>query len=318
VPVLGFLYTLLFLSFVNSWLPRYTIPVRPFSFVLAAAVLSWFVPSALASLRAVRLPWLGGVRVSNLAASTEPNAGHRRRLVIASVLVALALAPITYFTLERQRPKPMTPETEVRLIESTANQEADCSDPSQSLLERGLCLINTGKQAEAVRVYEQAIQADPLNAILHNNLCVAHNGLEEWLSGIEACENAVAIAPDYRLAKNNLKWATSQWAKAVQRLQERESTVARTQDARAYRNLGLSYVKMHAFEESLRLWTEALRLEPTNAANQNNVGLALIHLGRYDEAIRRLEESIALDPESKLAKHNLRWAIDKRAKAVAR
>jgi hypothetical protein len=40
IPALGFVYFLGVLSFLH-WLPRYTIPVRPISYVLAAATLSW-------------------------------------------------------------------------------------------------------------------------------------------------------------------------------------------------------------------------------------------------------------------------------------
>jgi hypothetical protein len=46
VPVLGFVYFVALLSIF--WMPRYSIPARPFSFVLAAAFLSWLVPMRLA------------------------------------------------------------------------------------------------------------------------------------------------------------------------------------------------------------------------------------------------------------------------------
>ncbi len=43
IPVLGFVYFLVVLSLL-SWLPRYTIPARPFSYILASASLSWLLP----------------------------------------------------------------------------------------------------------------------------------------------------------------------------------------------------------------------------------------------------------------------------------
>lgn len=45
VPVLGFVYSLAVLSLL-SWLPRYTIPARAFSYILASASLSWLLVHA--------------------------------------------------------------------------------------------------------------------------------------------------------------------------------------------------------------------------------------------------------------------------------
>ena len=43
LPALMFIYLLSVLYFL-SWLPRYTIPVRPFSYILAAAAVAWLMP----------------------------------------------------------------------------------------------------------------------------------------------------------------------------------------------------------------------------------------------------------------------------------
>jgi hypothetical protein len=37
-----------------------------------------------------------------------------------------------------------------------------------------------------------------------------------WKEGIAACEKALAISPDYTLARNNLKWAKNEMAKKAQ------------------------------------------------------------------------------------------------------
>ena len=43
LPALMFVYLLSVLYFL-AWLPRYTIPVRPFSYILASVALAWLVP----------------------------------------------------------------------------------------------------------------------------------------------------------------------------------------------------------------------------------------------------------------------------------
>ncbi len=38
-------------------------------------------------------------------------------------------------------------------------------------------------------------------------MCAANNQLERWDSAILACEKALELAPDNRLARANLQWA---------------------------------------------------------------------------------------------------------------
>jgi tetratricopeptide (TPR) repeat protein len=56
-------------------------------------------------------------------------------------------------------------------------------------------------------------QPDP-GAIAYNNICSSHVELKEWDEAIAACQRAVAIDPNFELARNNLDWARSQRAPA--------------------------------------------------------------------------------------------------------
>jgi tetratricopeptide (TPR) repeat protein len=53
------------------------------------------------------------------------------------------------------------------------------------------------------------LQLNPEYALAFNNMCSAHNQLQEWKLAVEACENAIRIDPNFERAENNLTWARS-------------------------------------------------------------------------------------------------------------
>ena len=53
----------------------------------------------------------------------------------------------------------------------------------------------------------KSLQIKPNNAVVLNNLCAAYNDLGKWQDAIQACSKALELEPDFKLAKNNLKWA---------------------------------------------------------------------------------------------------------------
>jgi tetratricopeptide (TPR) repeat protein len=44
-------------------------------------------------------------------------------------------------------------------------------------------------------------------------MCAAYNQLKQWDKGIDACQKALKIDPNHKLAKGNLAWAQSQLKK---------------------------------------------------------------------------------------------------------
>jgi tetratricopeptide (TPR) repeat protein len=56
---------------------------------------------------------------------------------------------------------------------------------------------------------QHALQLRPAYAEAFNNICAANNALGRYAAAAEACERAIAIKPDYPLARNNLAIAKS-------------------------------------------------------------------------------------------------------------
>jgi tetratricopeptide (TPR) repeat protein len=70
-----------------------------------------------------------------------------------------------------------------------------------------------GRFRESIAVTTQALKLNAKSAEAYNNLCASHNALEQWDRAIRACERAVALKPDFALAKNNLAFAQSKKSK---------------------------------------------------------------------------------------------------------
>jgi tetratricopeptide (TPR) repeat protein len=62
------------------------------------------------------------------------------------------------------------------------------------------------------------------------------------------------------------------------------------------------------------LFRKAIREDPRGALGFSNLGAALIAQHRFDEAVVALQNAIALDPSLTLARNNLNWALEEKAK----
>ena len=51
------------------------------------------------------------------------------------------------------------------------------------------------------------------------------------------------------------------------------------------------------YDEAIKAYDEAIRLDPKYADAWNNKGTALNNQGKYDEAIKAYDEAIRLDPK---------------------
>lgn len=74
-------------------------------------------------------------------------------------------------------------------------------------LERSAAAIRNGRPAEAAVILDPLSRQFDDDARIWNDLCVAHTMLRDYAAAIEECNRALWIAPEFLLAKNNLRWA---------------------------------------------------------------------------------------------------------------
>jgi len=88
---------------------------------------------------------------------------------------------------------------------------------------------------------------------------------------------------------------------------------------RAHDNLGLCYEALGRFDEAVRSWKEAIRLNEGQPAKSPwpslNLGVLLTRLDRLDEAEARFRESLRCDPRFPQAHYQLGITLEKRGRA---
>ena len=100
---------------------------------------------------------------------------------------------------------------------STAALARTSPQPASSLsvlLNQSLAQYQAGEFAASISSARAALQLDPSSAEAWNNMAAGYASLHHWDEAIAAAQHAVALKPDFQLAKNNLAWALSEKEKA--------------------------------------------------------------------------------------------------------
>lgn len=84
-----------------------------------------------------------------------------------------------------------------------------------TLLTRSLTLYQEKDYPASLQAATAAAKLDPNSAEAWNNIAAADASLQRWDAAIAAAQKAVALKPDFQLAKNNLAWALSEKRKTL-------------------------------------------------------------------------------------------------------
>lgn len=193
--------------------------------------------------------------------------------------------------------------TEIKQEEEKINK----NNESNKLVALSLTQIQQGDVLQAIVNCEKAIKIDPNNYTAYNNLGVSYKGLFLFNEAISAFEKALAINPEFSLAKNNLVDAKNRQAQ----------TTDSNQAISGYTSLTLFYISNNMFEKAISSCEEILKISPNYAIAYNNICVAYNGLGLWDKAIIAGEKAVSIDPNFQLAKNNLAWAKSQKEKANA-
>lgn len=133
----------------------------------------------------------------NNVAAAETELGNWDAAVVAAER-AVALNPD--FTLARNNLGKAR-----RLLD--ARQRAQRASDEATLVDLSLFFYDQGAYRETIDIATRALEANPRSAAAYNNICAAHNILEQWDEAVPACEAALEIDPAHELAGNNLALA---------------------------------------------------------------------------------------------------------------
>ena len=149
----------------------------------------------------------------------------------------------------------------------------------------GRWLLTQGREQEAVRQLQTAIDLSPTIMKQRELLVTAYNELGQTDAARRAAQQALAIDP----TDAGIQLALAQGP----------------QNAAFWVNRSLMQYNQHLYKESIASAQRALALDPKMAEAWNNIGAGEAGLLQWDEAIHAEQEALRLNPELQIAKNNL-------------
>lgn len=168
----------------------------------------------------------------------------------------------------------------------------------ESYLGKGLLLVESGRLAEAIKVYDELLRLDPDNGAAHffRGNCLLDLG--DPSGAVVAYRKAISIKPNSAGAHFNL-------GNAYRALPDVDSQLACYRKALelnpeftdAWVAMGAALQESGRFEEAESATRHALVLNPCLPGTHFNLGGLLFERKRYEDAIPSLREAIALQPD---------------------
>jgi tetratricopeptide (TPR) repeat protein len=166
---------------------------------------------------------------------------------------------------------------------------------AEVLIERGRELQRNGRADDAIKLYKRALELDPINAALLNDLGTAYGELNDNASATEFFNNALRIDPDYWDAWINRGIAASIFGYFDDSATCFERAIAlQPEKGVGYFRLGGALFRLGRFQESLDAFDRCIVLMPSDPGAACNRGASLQALCRFEEAFAEFDRAIAL------------------------
>ena len=170
-------------------------------------------------------------------------------------------------------------------------------------------LLLRGEAAEAKRLYQNLLQAEPASPKLWNELgvsCHQAGDLEEAVGGYT---RSLELDSRYALAWNNLAVAHLHHGNGDAEAAFRAALQAQGAPADVWRNLALLLQRQGRRQESIAAYRSALTADPQAVLAWTGYGTLLLEDGDAEEARRALIRAVEIDPRLPDARYNLAFAL---------
>jgi len=169
----------------------------------------------------------------------------------------------------------------------------------------GTELLKTGKLADAVTEFKEALKADPTYAGAYNNLGVTYERLGEGDAQAQF-ERAIQLRSDFAHAHFNLARILMNKGHVERAVAELQRTIQIDPNhLDALNMLGMALGGQGKFTEAQSHLERAVRLDPDQVDALNMLGMVLGRQGKFAEAQSHLERAVRLDPNHAEAFNNL-------------
>ena len=173
-----------------------------------------------------------------------------------------------------------------------------------------LALFEQQRLADGIEQVSLAIQLNPTEAKLFNNLANALAAAGRSAEAIAAGKQAVALDPDYADARNSLANALLKAGRLPEAVEQFQEALRRkTSSVEIHCNLADALRQVGRLAEAVEHGEAALRLKPEFAEAHGNLGLALAEQGKLAEAVGHYEAALRLRPSYLEVRNNLGVAL---------
>jgi tetratricopeptide (TPR) repeat protein len=177
---------------------------------------------------------------------------------------------------------------------------------------KGSSLDSLGRDEEAIRCYDKALELDPRLVFAWSNKGVSLKSLGRFEEAICCLDKALELDPRFAGAWNNKGISLNslgRYDEAICCLDKALEINPRY--IKAWINKGISLSGLGRYEEEICYLDKALELAPRDIKAWYNKGSSLYRLGCYEEAIRCYDNALELDPHYVEAWYNKALTKDK-------
>jgi len=160
---------------------------------------------------------------------------------------------------------------------------------------RAAALARSGRADEAIREFEEALQADPDLTAAHSNLIALYAGAGDLERAERHYRQAVTLDPGWANAHFNWGGALVQrgrWAEAAAAFERAVAAGPHAAEARV--RLGQAYEALDRPEDAIEQYRLTIESDPLHREAHRLLGAALADAGRIEKALDHLEKAVDL------------------------
>ena len=173
------------------------------------------------------------------------------------------------------------------------------------IVERAVCLAQTGQSDEAIAILSQATQAEPADFSAPYNLSKVLLSQRCFNDARRTIQVALTRAPQHAIIHSQDAIILAETGEFAQALSAHDRAVSLDpRSAEVLCNRAVLLTDLGRFEDALRDQNAALALSPLSPDIQSNRANVLASLGQHEEALRGYDQILQLDPQNKPALFN--------------
>ena len=185
----------------------------------------------------------------------------------------------------------------------------------------GVLRAQQNRLDEAITLLGLALAQDPNSAEAHNHAGSVFHARKRHRDAIACFEKALSIDPDYAEAHYNRGTALQALGRHQSAIESYQAALATEPGlAAAHYNLGTALQALNRHQEAIQQYERALAIEPGYAQAHLGLGGALQALGRHEAALAQYEKALSIEPELAGVRQrlgNALQALDRNEEAVA-